>query len=243
MDEKIVASFDKTKIAFNHFKKEGRNIVIIICHGFSMAKDERTFIRLSRDLFKRFDVIAMDQRGHGNSGGSFSFTSKEHKDIKAIIKYAQRYYQHIHLIGFSLGAASAIIEVAENKNVAGLIAVSAPMSFERIENHFLNKDAFIAGIQKLGPHTLKLRIGNMFAKKIRPIDVIDKISPIPILIIHGEKDPIVFRHHAQALYKKARQPKELVIIKDGLHAEELFRRAPKDFNNIVINFILALKCT
>jgi hypothetical protein len=234
MLEKSLKSFDKTKIAFNHFNQGERDAVVIVCHGFSMSKDTKTFLDLSQDLFKLHDVITIDQRGHGESAGAYSFSSQEHQDIKVVINYAKESYKYIYLMGFSLGAASCIIEVAKEKNVLGLVAVSPPTSFERIENRLLDKDAFIPGIQKFGSHLLKLRIGNMFMEKTRPIDVIDQISPIPLLIIQGERDPTVFSWHAESLYKKAKEPKKIVIIKDGLHAEELYRKKPKDFINLYI---------
>jgi len=234
---KTVESFDKTKIALNHFKKDGRDTVLIICHGFAMSKDSKPFIDLSNDLFQSCDIIAMDQRGHGESGGIFSFSSIEHEDIKAVVEYAEENYTNIYLMGFSLGAASCIIEAAKNKNVNGLITVSAPISFEKIENRFLYKDALIPGIQKFGGHTLKMRLGNMFAKKEKPIDVIDKISPIPILIIQGGKDPIIFKHHAETLYEKAKDPKKLMIIKNGLHAEDLYINNPKEFVSLCSSWL------
>ena len=89
MIKTVVESQDKTKIAINHFRQESRDAVIIICHGFSMAKDSKPFLGLSEDLFKFYDVITMDQRGHGESEGVFSFSSKEHEDIKAVIDYAK----------------------------------------------------------------------------------------------------------------------------------------------------------
>lgn len=237
MLEKTIESFDKTKIAFNHFQKRPRENLIIICHGFAMSKDTKTFLDLSRDLFKFYDVLTVDQRGHGKSEGVFNFSAKEHKDIKAVVDYAKRSYQRIYLKGFSLGAASCIIEVARNKNVQGLIVVSAPMSFKKIENRFWDKDALIPAIQKFGLHIFRLRIGDISAKKIRPIDVISKVAPTPILIIHGDKDPIIFVRHAKRLYKKAREPKRLFIIKDGLHAEDIYRQYPKQFVNFCLDWL------
>lgn len=237
MLEKKIESFDKTKIAFNHFKKDGRDTVLIICHGFAMSKDAKPFLALSEDLFKLYDVMAMDQRGHGKSGGTFSFSSREHQDIKAVLDYSKETYRHIHLMGFSIGAASCIIEVAKSKNVNGLIVVSPPISFNEVENRFLDKGTLIPGIQNLGNLLFRLRMGNIFARKIRPIDVIDKISPIPLLIIQGDRDPIVFKRHAEILYKKAKEPKKIIIIKGGLHAEELYRQTPEDFVNLCIRWL------
>lgn len=229
MIKTVVESLDKTKIAINHFRQDGRDTAVIICHGFSMSKDAKPFLDLSNDLFKFCDIIAMDQRGHGNSEGTFHFSTKEHEDVKAVINYSKIYYAHIYLLGFSLGAASCIIEVANEKNVDGVIAVSPPISFDKIENRFLKKEALIPGIQKFGNHLFKLRLGNIFARKINPIDVVDRISPIPLLLIQGDKDPIISKQHAEILYQKAKEPKKLIIIKDGLHAEELYRQNPKDF--------------
>ena len=78
---------------------------------------------------------------------------------------------------------------------------------------------------------------NIFLRKIRPIDVVDKISPIPFLIIQGDKDPIIFMQHAEKLYKKAKEPKKIIIIKNGLHAEELYRQNPKEFLNICTSWL------
>lgn len=232
MIEKTIQSFDKTAIAFNYFKKENRNTIVIICHGFSMSKDTKIFFNLSEELFKEYDIITMDMRGHGKSGGNFSFTTKEHEDIKTVINYINKSYKYIFLMGFSLGAASSIIEVSQNKNVNGLIEVSPPASFNKIEYRFLNKNSISSGFKKFGSHLFKLKIGNIFRKKISPIDIIDKISPVPLLIIHGDKDNIIFKQHAEALYKKAKDPKQLYIFKNGLHAEDLFNSNQKEFMDL-----------
>ena len=52
----------------------------------------------------------------------------------------------------------------------------------------------------------------------RPIDVVDGISPTPILFICGEEDAAVEAYHAQELYNRAKEPKELRIIKGAGHS-------------------------
>jgi fermentation-respiration switch protein FrsA (DUF1100 family) len=39
---------------------------------------------------------------------------------------------------------------------------------------------------------------------------IKNISPVPVLIIHGEADPVVPMHHGRILYDAALQPKEFM---------------------------------
>lgn len=237
MIEQTVESFDGTKIALNHFRQNGRSRVVIVCHGFGMSKDAVPFLALSADLFRYEDVLAMDLRGHGKSGGTFSFSAKEPRDIEAVINYARQGYGQVYLLGFSLGAAACIIEVGQRKNVQGLIAVSAPISFGRIENRFLDKGVLMLALQNLKYLLLNLRLGSIFMRKTRPIDVIAQISPVPLLIIHGEKDPIVFAHHARSLYQKAREPKQLVMVKDGWHAEALYWQNPQDFINLCVRWL------
>lgn len=72
------------------------------------------------------------------------------------------------------------------------------------------------------------------------IDVVDRISPIPFLLIQGDKDPIISKQHAEILYQKAKEPKKLIIIKDGLHAEELYRQNPKDFIDLCFLWLKGL---
>ncbi len=38
-------------------------------------------------------------------------------------------------------------------------------------------------------------------------DQIDRITPIPVLVIHGTEDDKVLYYHAQEIYKKAGEPK------------------------------------
>ena len=79
-----------------------------------------------------------------------------------------------------------------------------------------------------------VRSGSPALQKIRPIDVVDKISPIPVLFLHGEKDWLVKPEHSQLLFDKANDPKALTIIKDGGHAERMFDAFPDQFMKICL---------
>jgi len=54
-----------------------------------------------------------------------------------------------------------------------------------------------------------------------PVDAASKISPIPLLIIHGTADSVVPYHHAQQIFAAAKEPKELWTIADGGHTVAL----------------------
>jgi uncharacterized protein len=147
-------------------------------------------------------------------------------------------YKSIYLMGFSMGAASSIIEAAKYKNVNKLIVVSPPASFAAIENKWYYwNESIIPAVQKFGLHLLKFRCGNIFSKKISPVDVIKDIAPIPTLVIHGTKDPIIFKHHVDELFARAQEPKQIVIFQDGLDAEDLFRRKKAEFIFAILSWL------
>ena len=232
MNEFFLKTEDNIKIAFNHYDSN-RNTVVIIAHGWYMCKDTSAFKSMSEDFFKNYDVITMDFRGHGKSSGLYTFTANETKDLKVVIDYAKKKYSKISLIGFSLGAALVITHTATHKDIHCLITVSAPGDFDKIENRFWKPEAFIPTIQKFDiKENRNIRPGNIFLKKIKPIDVIQNVSPIPTLFLAGKKDPTVYSWHAEALYEKAGNPKAVEIFEKDFHAEDLYLNSKNKFLDV-----------
>lgn len=197
MQEVFLKTLDNIKIAINHYSTN-RNSVIIIAPGWFMTKDSKIFKKMAKALFKTFDIISMDFRGTGKSGSFYTFSAKEEQDLNCVINYAKTRYEKIFVLGFSLGGALSIISGAKNKNINGIIAVSAPTEFYKIENKMYSPDAWIPTLfQKFEPlRWLTIRAGNPFLRKEKPIDLVQKIT-VPTLFIAGEKDPTVCPWHTQ----------------------------------------------
>ncbi|MDD3236918.1 MAG: alpha/beta hydrolase [Candidatus Gastranaerophilales bacterium] len=227
--ETFLKTEDGIKIAINHYKTN-HNEVLIIAPGWFMSKDSKAFADMSKDFSKYFDIITMDFRGHCKSGGTFTFTSKEPLDLETVVQYAKPKYKKVYIAGFSLGAATTAIYTAHNKDVDKLILVSAPVSFDKIENEMWRKEAYIPTLQKFEfKRWCTIRPGKIWLNKTAPLKIIDRISPIPILIIAGENDPTIHLWHSEILYDKANNPKDIWIIKNGNHAEDLYLKDPKLF--------------
>ena len=228
-NERKVLTADRTEIAINEFKT-GHKEVLIIAPGWFMCKDSKPFDKMAVDFSKDFDVIAMDFRGHCQSSGRFTFTSKEFDDLNTVIKYARKKYKKVYVAGFSLGSATAIITEYKYKNADKLILVSPPTDFDEIENELWRKEAFIPTFKKFELKTwTHILPGELWLNKVKPIDVITKLSPTPILIIAGRKDPTIKVWHAKKLYKEAKEPKEIVIYHDSIHAEDIYMQNPERF--------------
>lgn len=217
----------------------GHQQLIIIAHGFFNNKDAVHLKELEQALADQFDILIMDFRGHGKSGGLFYWTSKEYLDLQAVLEHAKSYYKKIGVIGFSLGAATSIITASEVDGIDTVISISAPTEFEKIEYHFwdldVENDIFynLIGGGRIGKG---VRPGPFWLKKDKPIQRVERIK-CPVFYIHGEADWLIKPWHSEELYKKTRTKKRLSIIKDGPHAEYLIRKNKQETIDLIRDWL------
>lgn len=234
--EIFLTTQDGVKIAINHHKTE-HDEVLIIAHGWFMTKDSSYFRDMAEVFSKNFDIISMDFRGHGRSSGFYTFTSKETMDLKSVVDYAKKQYSKIYLMGFSLGGALVLIHSAIEKDVDKVIAVSAPHSFIRIENHMWKKEAWSHSLRKFEfVRWITVRPSLIIGKKIRPIDIVGEIE-VPTLFMAGEKDVTVRAWHSKSLYRIAKCQKHFELFEDCCHAEDLFYQEREKFVNVCTNWL------
>lgn len=235
--ELCIKTNDGIKIAINHFKSN-KEQVLIIANGWTMSKDS-SFTNQIASLFAQiFDVISFDFRGHGKSSGIYTFTSKEPEDLKSVVNYAQKRYKKIYLIGFSLGGAISMIYSADTAIVNRLIVVSAPHSFKKINTLMWIKDFIKNPFKKYELKVWKkLRPSPIIRKKIRPIDIVDKIK-IPTLFIVGDSDTITHPNDTKSLFNKAKCEKKFDLFEKCNHAEDLIYQEKEKLVNICKNWLL-----
>ena len=237
MQEKVFYTKDNIKIAANYYKTN-KDSLLIIAPGWFMTKDSKPFKAMSEDFSRDFDVITLDFRGHGKSGGNFTFTSQEKLDLLPILDFAKKSYKQVYLMGFSLGAATAIITAESFKHISKMILVSPPADFNKIENHWWKKEVFIPTLQKFDLKVLSsIRIGNIKMNKVRPIDVIDKIT-CPTFFLAGKSDFVVYEWHTKSLFDKALCKKQYIAIDNGFHAEDLYINSKSKFLNYCKEWLL-----
>ena len=228
-----ISASDGVTVSLDLYRHGSRDTVLVICPGFFKSKETATFQRMSCALANERDVLCMDFRGHGRSGGWYTFSAKEDADLAAVLSWAHQRYRRIGVLGFSLGAAVAINTVSRRPDrIQGLIAVSAPSAFERIEFKWWTREAIYRGLQGLEPGT-GCRPGNLFLHKERPSENVQRLTDVPVLFVHGTRDVIVGARHSHELYAAASEPKRLEIIEGGSHAEALFRDEPEQFLRLV----------
>ncbi|MCA9402800.1 MAG: alpha/beta fold hydrolase [Candidatus Omnitrophica bacterium] len=229
MTEKVVVTTsDNKKISLDHYR-QGHQQVVVLAHGFYNSKQAVLFREMATGLLEEYDVIVFDFRGHGKSSGLFSWTVNEHRDLQAVLDYADQEYDKIGVIGFSLGAAIAINTAARDSRIDSLIAVSSPYDFNRINYRVWQMGVMenvVYNVFQEGRIGKGIRPGWLFRKKPKPIDAVGQVNA-PTLFVHGQKDWLIAPEHSRKLYRKANCRKDLMILKEGTHAEYIFR-ADKD---------------
>jgi len=166
---------------------------------------------------KGFNVFLFDYRGYGLSQGSPSLPGV-HRDFAAALHWLlKRPFAAAHgvvVFGQSLGAGVAIYGVAHSDvkaHIRALVAESALSSYRDIAREKL------AGFFLTWP--LQWPLSYTLPDKYSPIYAIPHIKHIPILIIHGDRDPIVPLHHGERLYAAANAPKQFWRVKGGGHIQ------------------------
>lgn len=233
-----VRTSDTVTIAYDHYRN-GSDSVILVCPGFYNSKENRWMKKTAEMLSPAYDVIVFDLRGHGASGGTFMWSSREDADVNAVIDYARAQgYRHIGILAYSLGAAAAVNAVADRDTVESMVLISCPSRFEAIDYRFWEPGMFADLFDNIscGWQGKGARFGNLFLAKERPVDSIGRIKDASILFIHGERDWIVKPRHSQRLYDAASCPKRIEIVTGGLHAERLIQCRYESMSRMILDW-------
>ncbi len=194
------------------------NPVVIYAHG--SGRDLREGLPLVPILREAgFGVLLFSYRNHGFSDRilrGHTYGLKESEDLDAAVRFLkERGYRSIGIIGYSLGAASAIITAARNPEVKAVVAI-APFTSAT--------DLWFSNAFPLVPRPLLLftlwltekRKGIKLAA-VSPKDFIGKIAPRPILLIHGTRDSYIHPGHIRKLLEAAGAGATLLTIEGADH--------------------------
>ena len=170
-------------------------------------------------------MISFDFRGHGRSGGLSTLGDREIKDLDVAVRYARELgYRRIVAIGFSMGASVVMRYAGLVGGLDAAISVSGPghwyyrgtVPMRRV--HFAVERRLGRAITRAWLNT-RISPSGWDPVPVPPDEAAALISPIPLLVVHGDQDPYFPVYHGQRLFDAAREPKELWIVPGFGHAE------------------------
>jgi hypothetical protein len=173
-----------------------------------------------------YDLFTFDYRGYGSSEGTPSQRGLNQDAVQAI-SFATRLQPRseiqpkLILYGQSLGGAvlaRALEDIQEpgvRSQIKAVILEGTFYSYQAIARDMLARHWLTWPLQSLS--------SILMSDEYSPEKSFAKIAPIPLLIIHGEKDPVIPVEFGKKLFELSQTPKKLLLIPNGQHIDSMFR--------------------
>jgi alpha-beta hydrolase superfamily lysophospholipase len=202
-------------------------VALVLMHGLMGWHRKPRFATFAEDLATLgFAVYAMDLRGHGRSAGVCTYGDLEIEDVDAVVRLARdEGHSRIVTAGTSMGAISAIRHAALIGGVDEVVALSCLASWDWYDG----ADPKAAARMKVRIGTpigrgmlrvLGVRLPASWSEPEPPEELIGKISPTPVLLVHGRNDHLFAVDHALRLFEAASEPKRLFLSDRFGHGED-----------------------
>ena len=197
---------------------------LVFCHGFLGWHRKVRIVRFVEALASSFVVYAVDLRGHGDSDGLCTYGDLEMLDVDSVVALAreQRANEPLATLGVSMGGVAVLRQAAIRRGVDAVVAISAPARWDGHRSRAVRKIQWLASSprgRRLAPR-LGVRLAEHAAWTDSPEDLIGRIAPIPVLIVHGRDDHFFDEEEAWRLYRRAGEPKRLMLASRFGHAED-----------------------
>lgn len=197
---------------------------VVICHGFGGNKNVTGLVAAAEALADDYTIYTFDFRGHGLSGGSCTFTEREVDDLDAVLETARTDGNlRLAVLGFSMGGIAAMRYAALHGGLDALLVVSIPARLEdaRAPGARLLRFLFLtAPGRALLNHRFGVRVAPEWDVPYSPADLVGRIAPLPLTIIHGADDYIFEVEQAEELRRLAGEGTRLKVFEGFGHAEQ-----------------------
>jgi pimeloyl-ACP methyl ester carboxylesterase len=209
--------------------------LLVLVPGFAQREGTASMNAVAGELSQERDCLLVDLRGNGASSGRYTFGAEEWRDVDAARSWAEARYARIDVLGFSLGAYTALRSVAQWPGHTHALALACPPpSLERI---VLSGGAllqplcspFQSASYAFPPgNDLLFRWGSLFGGHPSACGLAAK-AHLPTAVLVGGRDCLIFPSLSQEVYASLAGPKSFTRMPQGLHAERMFLQDPAAF--------------
>ncbi len=205
---------------------------IVVAHGFTGNRQQNHVKKVVMAMREFGGVLAVDLRGHGDSGGEGTMGMDEIFDVDAAVAHARDFgYRTVATVGFSMGGSVVLRQaaLAEGANAPDLVvSVSAPAFWfyrgtrsMRVVHRLIETQSGRLALRSKGVHVSSTPWPD--PPPISPEVAVERLSHTPLLIVHGDVDKYFPVEHAYALENAVERAEnknaKVVVVKGFGHAE------------------------
>lgn len=218
-----VTSNDGLKLV-GHYFDQGADKTALVVHGITAWHGSMLLIG-SMYYDRGYNVLAIDQRAHGESEGEYrTMGYKESDDMIEWMRYLteDKGQKQIIMHGVSMGAATVMVCSGRDDlpdEVIGIVEDCGFTSTWEMMKHQL-KSGYQVPISFPFLQIAKWYCENLGKFKVderTPMQMVGN-AKVPILFVHGTEDRFVPYYMVDELYNACRQDKEIYRVKDAVHA-------------------------
>ena len=221
--------------------------VIIMVHGADGNRADPSIGMLdiaSALVGHGYSVLMFDLRGHGESEGNrMSAGYYEKRDLLGAVDYLEdRGFKRIGVLGFSVGAATALMAAAEDGDIDAIVADSSFADLkDMMAPEFSKRTRFPKFFLPPLLFMVKIMYGVDF-NAVRPVEFVAEIAPRPVFFIHGELDDTVPVAHADRLMQASESPdSRLWVVPEAGHVRAYVTHPEEYIDRITSFFDAALR--
>jgi fermentation-respiration switch protein FrsA (DUF1100 family) len=225
----------------------GSDEVIIMVHGAEQHRADPgiKMLDIACGLVEHgYNVLMFDLRGHGESDGDrMSAGYYETRDLGGAVDYVVGLgFDNIGVLGFSMGAVTAIMTAADCDDIDAIVSDSAYADLnDMIEPQFAERTSFPSFFLRPLLFMVEMMYGVDFTA-IKPVEVVGDIAPRPIFFIQGGLDDTVPPAHAQSLLEASNNPSnQLWLVPDVGHVEAYLTYPEEYMSRVTAFFDSALR--
>jgi pimeloyl-ACP methyl ester carboxylesterase len=188
---------------------------VVLAHGFTGSLD-RPAARRAAGAFAALPgvagVVLFSFRGPGRSGGRSTVGDREVLDLDAAVRWARRLgHRRVATVGFSMGGSVVLRHAgggAAYAPVDAVAAVSAPARWYYRGTPAMRRLHWAvtrpAG-RLVARHALRTRVHHEDWDPVppSPVECVPAIAPVPLLVVHGDRDHYFPLDHPLSLAEAA----------------------------------------
>jgi alpha-beta hydrolase superfamily lysophospholipase len=214
--EYVIPTSDKIKLSGLLFKAKAPKGVILYLHGSNNALNVWGKLAPAYTHLQ-YDVLMLDYRGYGKSGGKISSEAQLHRDMQTVYDYLKKMYpeNHIIILGHSMGTGLAAR--LASKNHPKKLILQAP--------YYSVADWVFHLVPTFDTTLIRYKL---------PTYQFLQNTLSPILMVHGDADQAIYCGSSLKLKAYLKPTDRLVILKGEGHTELVENKA---YQKALISFL------